>query len=306
LPFETLRDDAVSGFGIPAGTALFGSDFSLPRFQQRKEYLDSAFKYSVPERREVDVAIASELPGIVDAWKACARAEGGMSVRFEPQSQTDAIAFMEFFGPAGSSAKLLGDVGLPDGITAVSGRECLRKDRIYKTGEPCIVVLSLPTAPTSALLAANTDAGLAVGYLAPRVKLSFAKRPFPFTPACALTAAATQEDQARCKDRLFFHVRGSSSARSNTVTIPASLPADLWGQGWEFDTTSGRLEIRTLARHSPSNTSHCQAPVVRPTALTFVYGYTLRAGTEHGQAATLTCMVEPAIDLTRPVWVPKG
>lgn len=303
--YNQAANDAASGFGVPLGRTVFGGAFDANRFLLRKEYLAKAlYPYAVPAKREIDAALASGAPGVVAAWKACARAQGGTTIRFDPQSPRDAVAYIEYFGPAGDQATVLDDASLPDGVTAVTGSACLKAGHVLKAGQPCVMVVALPEATMPLLLALNASDGLTMGYLPSRVVLGTETRPFPFTPGCNLSAQSVEAERTRCKDRLWRAVVAKGAVARHAVAIPGDLPGELIGQGWEFKNETAAIAIDVLDRFSPSNTSRCDTQFLDAKFVTFDYGYTLRSAQEHHQDAYITCAARPQIDMVRPVWIP--
>lgn len=300
--YNSAKNDDGSGYGIPSGKLVFGGDFDEARYNRRKAFLAASFKYSVPWNRHVDVAIASGIPAVLAHWKQCAQDQGGIAVRFEPISQKDAFAFVEFYGAPGTKARLLGNVGLPAGVTATTGQECLQAGRDFLAGQQCTILLSLPSPETTVTLGIPTDQGLALGYLAARVKLSAQSQPFAFTSGCDLTTTSSESERARCGDRLYRRAVGTPVVARHTVVVPGELATD----GWEFDLATANLDIKTLARKSPPNTSWCDQPHVTTDGHSFTYGYRLKVGTEHGSSSSLTCTVNPSIEMSRQIWVPQG
>jgi hypothetical protein len=308
--YATSKSDTAAGFGAPVGELVMGTgNYSESEYDARKDQIQRTFLNVVTESREIDVALMSGDTAVLNAWKECMiRKGGGVSLRFEAASPTDAFAILEFYSAPGTSARLASNIAVPKGTTVTSGGECLKKNTLLTAGSTCAATIVLPNARATWLSAVNVKGGSAfVAYLAPRLTLRSETRAFNFTPNCSsavLGMSPSATELVRCADRLWTHSYRQSPDHmpSNTVRVPDNLLQD----GWLFDPKTAKAELVTIDRYSPSGMSSCRSSKSEPTTLSFTYGYWNHSESHgHDGWSQIYCMMEPSIFLRRDVWADK-
>lgn len=303
--YQSAKNDKAAGFGVPLGEAVMGrADFSESDYNQKKSQLQSSFSNTITAARELDVAVASGDPTIVNAWRDCMKGAGGPALRFDIQSPTEAFLKMEFFSAPGTETSLTTDINLPSGFEALSGGECLKAGRKLKAGTSCEVALKAPSATATAIIAANTEHGSPRAYLPARMQWVREVKPFRFAADCNLGMDPTPEERTRCADRLWVRAHQQTITPAYTV----SLTDKQIDEGWSFDPASATAPVSYIHRYSPSGMSWCNKDNTNNTAsaTTFTYTYEALARTSgHDKASVLVCTVNPSINMVRERYVPQ-
>lgn len=304
--YQSSKSDTTGGFGIPLGEAVMGTaNYSQSDYDQKKSQLQSSYSNSVSSSRELDVAVASGDPTIVNAWRDCMKGAGGPSLRFDIQSPTEAFLKLEFFSAPGTETSLTTDINFPSGFEIVSGAECLKSGRKIKAGAACEVALKAPSASATAIVSANTEHGSPRAYLPARMRWVREVKPYRFASNCNLGTEPTADDKQRCADRLWV----KAHQQTITPTYTVSLTDQEISEGWSFDTSSAKAPMSYIHRYSPSGMSWCHkdnaSNLVSSTSFTYMYEALARtSGNDKG--SVLVCMVQPSINLVRERYVPQS
>jgi hypothetical protein len=287
------------GLGKPLAESVLGRKINEAEFLERRIYFRNLVTpYAVQPRFEIDALLAAKIPQVTALWKDCVRMATGVSIRFEPQSPRDTIVYFELHGAPGNATTITSDVELPEFATIVSGRRCFTKGEVIRVGEPCLAVISLNSALKPLLLALQTTGSLTLGQLPARLRQTSQQSRYQFTPNCDLTSSSSEAERVRCSDRLWAKTTG----RDRRVSTSVEMQPDLMRLGWEFDDSVAKSEFIILDRVSPSNTTHCKDFYWANEPSLLKYGYFMKSGREHGQPATITCMLKLEMGMKRTTW----
>jgi hypothetical protein len=127
---------------------------------------------------------------IVNAWLLCMNGGGDFRVRFQvrPDPQNNDVDLILEYPRSGGlhpraqeDLTLEADIDLPTDVTARDPTECLKKNKVFKPGDSCIVPLSVPgpwrTFGVKARLV-GTNSITFPAYLATRARLVWDVKPF--------------------------------------------------------------------------------------------------------------------------------
>jgi hypothetical protein len=278
--YADSRTNKDLGFGVPIGELVMGGNYNEAEFEQRKAEIRRSLNVSTIASHELDVALTSGDPTIVEAWRDCMSKKSGLSIRFEPFSSTQVTATIEWFAPPGlPTQRLSADFKVPQGITILSNGGCFKKDTIFKDRVPCVVLLQLPDARTTLGIALMTEAGAASAFLPPRLKQITDRKPYPFS------------DNKR-------RVATAGYAGSKRPSIDIEVTQQDRRNGWRLDTASVRTDI--VVDNAVDN-GVCRDPVWRADSYRAHFEYTWLNNNDH-QAQQ--CALLPSADLVRDRWVP--
>ncbi|WP_442579603.1 hypothetical protein ACSBOB_29635 [Mesorhizobium sp. ASY16-5R] len=223
--YDEAKSDTSGGFGIPLGEIVIGGDFSQSDFEKKQQSIRDELDVDVISRQEIDVALSSGDPEIVRAWRECMRGRNGLTARFEVFSAKEVVLKVEWLGFAGVPAtEILSNLMLPEGVTGDVG--CLAQGAQLDRDIACDVVLQLPDAFTTMVVAVRTKNGATTAYLPKRIKLSKEVIPYDF--------GADSE------------IETAGEGGSSRPTISKRLTDDQISQGWRLDPRSvtGSIELK--------------------------------------------------------------
>jgi len=168
--YQSSSSDRGGGFGIPVGEIVLGGNYSEATFRRKQEEIQSTYLNQINQSREIDVALASGDPTIINAWSECMRNRGGLNLRFEPAGTTDIFAYLEWF-PVGNQAstKLTSNVVFPAEITIVSGKDCFKKGKKIGIGNACRALLRSSSSKKPVAVAVNSTNDSTQAFLPARI-----------------------------------------------------------------------------------------------------------------------------------------
>lgn len=276
--------DRSGGFGIPVGEIVVGGNASDSQYKSKRESIKSEYFNQITASRELDVALASGDPAIIDAWSTCmARSSGGLTMRFEPATPTTVSLHLQYF-PQGTrnKVKLKEKVALPAGAQVMSGDACLKKNKQIVAGNICRATIKLRSPLDYALVAVNADHSSAEAFLPARVILARQVKDLtgPTFETWAFRETKTPSESVRLSD------------------------ADK-ALGWRLDTSSVSIRLDTIYKLYWNN--HCVNEWSRPSEFGYEYGHTAIAqGSGKGRNSSIGCRMSASAVARRDVWLPQA
>lgn len=300
--YEQSKDDSDLGFGAPVGDIVLGGNYSREEFEQKKEQIRKEHLEQITTTREIDVALSSGDPVVVKNWSDCMknRNSGAVSLRFEPVSNTEVFAILEWFAGAGiNSTQLRGTIALPTGARFKEGADCFRHGAEITNTVGCRATIIFPDAYSSWPVSVNTPNGGTQAYLTPRLKPQTETDVYKFDIGRVVPGRDGSFTADENKDNLFT----KAYRETKVVDWTVRLTQEQKNQGWGFDPKSVSVRLnkrRTLHRNG--------CAITRQEADLYSFTYSLRIwGRPDGRSAnsTAVCDLTPFIKMERVVWIPS-
>lgn len=284
--YQSSKTDRSGGLTVPIGEIVLGADYSEEQYNAKKLQIQSEYFNDITSTREIDIALASGDPTIIGAWSHCmTRSGGGMSVRFEPLSDTTAFMITEYRSQGRNHKnRLVGNVEFPAGVRVSDPARCLRRGATIEAGLECRVTLTMSSATQRFAVTVAGGESVAQAWLPARLKLVPEVKPYLFLE----------------KDHLY--VRGHKQVLQPGTSV--SLSEDEIKAGWLFDPASAQTNLQTIYL----NKADCDSVFNRPTAFNFTFGYRLYAPNRRrdGKDGLAICTMSPFILMRRDTWVAAG
>jgi hypothetical protein len=284
--FQQSKSDTSAGFGAALGSYFFQGDYNEAQFNQKKaELRREAFK-EVSIKDELDVALTSGDPTIINAWRGCMATRninGWLELTFIPRSGTQIFGTVIWHpGQAGQSpvnTKLVEEIVI-DKATVLSGKNCLKEGAVI-TATGCKFSIRAETAKQTLAAIANAADGSAEAYVPPRMLLIKESRPFVFADHLAQEWARTP-----------------TGTPATIVTLSEQNVAD----GWSFDPGSAKI---ALSKRTQRWVHDCLEEHISADLYSVSYGYKVSMSdrTRDDRAAHITCSVNPSIAMVRHKWI---
>lgn len=286
--FETASSDTSLGFGVPVGEIVLGGKFTRAEYDAKKASISNEYFNKISSSNELDIALTSGDPIILEKWSDCMQKQGGgLTIRFDPISSRQAFVNLQYY-PQGTRnrVRLSRNVVLPQGVSLVDGGKCFRRGTRIVAGNVCRARIEIDQAQRPVPLVVNANEASAQAFLPARVVLATQRRPL---------------EQARLPN-LNTHAWRAVYEPSHT----ARLTAEEVGLGWRFEPkTAQALLTRTQQSHWANN---CWMKHAIATFETFSYAFVIEGKSKKGDRArngSVTCHVDASIMMTRDVWVPQ-
>lgn len=235
-----------------------------------KTSLSKTFSFKEIVTEKSSYLLMSGQKEIVGAWRDCMSERGGLGVRFEPQDKDglQTLLEIEYIRPSNPTLtaldlQLANDVYMGTGGTRVlANEECLRKDKIYKAGDVCTVLLGEDTAWTTLPIVLFAKTKLPGGqpgnsvtykaYLAPRAELVGSTRPWPSEGAASTkrTYAGRWKvtSEVECFDAsdgfVFLENSINVQARPEGSATVNSCGSSIGNRPFALDTTGRRICVQ--------------------------------------------------------------
>ncbi|MEG8028949.1 hypothetical protein [Sphingomonas aerolata] len=74
--FETASNDNSLGFGVPVGEIILGGKFTRDEYEAKKASISSEYFNQINSSNELDIALTSGDPVVLDKWAECMRDQG--------------------------------------------------------------------------------------------------------------------------------------------------------------------------------------------------------------------------------------
>lgn len=282
--YESASSDTSGGFGVPIGKIVLGGNFSRDEYEAKKESIRKEYFSQINSAREIDVALSSGDPTIVEAWRSCMVAKGGgLTARFEPSTARQVILVLDYL-PQGTrnSVRLTDRINLPQGVTAGNGSGCLNRGRRIVAGNACRVELTIDRADRALVLTANADHSSDDAFLPARVMLSRQSRRLP-------------------QDRLPV-LRTKAFRQSLRPSHTFQLTNEEMQAGWMIDRDS--LQHQLVVDYKVYWSNYCDKPYVRLTDSSFVYGFHIYTGRNRARNSSIICHINVTGLMRRDRWIP--
>lgn len=279
--YEQSKNDKSLGFGVPVGEIVLGGNYDESQFNQKKESIRKTNLNVIESSQEIDVALSSGDPKIVDAWTTCIKEvnKGGISLKFKPISATEVIATVEWFAVAGLNQTRLDEtIPLPKGAKFKQGARCFKRGTRLVNTAPCKAVIIMPDAFTTMLAVVSTPNGDFDAYLPARIKLQRFTQP----RHSVLRESAYRQ---------FKQPNGKIELTQREID-----------DGWTFDQGSAKTSL--TIEYYKYWTNYCRAERKDGDLYHFTYGFNIEGQTRgKGRNSSIGCRMDASINMIRDLWV---
>ena len=297
--FESSKDTTGLGGTVPLGEIVIGGKYTRDQYNEKKEEITEEYLKQITTSREIDVALTSGDSTIVNAWKSCMTNRGGLSLRFEPVSNTEVFAVVEWFGVAGFNETTLDrTIEPPAGIRISEGADCFKNGKNLVNSLPCRATIIVPDAFTTWAVSLSAERGSVQSFMPARVRSKVETDNYVFDMGSVKPGPNETLIAELDKDNLFTRAYRANVPVSRTVRLTEAQKK----AGWSFVPSSAKV---ILNKRRALDTNGCELTAQEVDSNSFTYGLRVWGRTYgDGARSTATCDVTPFIKMTRTIWVP--